>query len=106
TPTTASGAPRPGRPASRTAAAAVVPAGTRIGAAGPGCARAVIDAVSMAFGCSKGPDHAIGMAIAEGLQPYGWPGLRRTNRASGSVRTGSPGLSRPDPKLFRACPGS
>src|SRR3984893_15274902 len=58
----ASGAPRPGRPASRTAAAAVVPAATRIGAAGTGCARAVIDAVSMAFGCSNGPDHAIGMA--------------------------------------------
>src|ERR1700722_18207667 len=49
TTTTASGAPRPGRPASRTAAAAVVPAATRIGAAGTGCAGAVIDAVSSGF---------------------------------------------------------
>ena len=101
TTTIASGAPRPGRPASRTAAAAVVPAGTRIGAAGAGCAGAVIDAVSMAFGCSKGPDHAIGMAIAEGLQPYGWPGLSRTNSASASVSTVSPSLNRPDTKIFR-----
>src|SRR3984885_11257778 len=61
TTTIASGAPRPGRPASRTAAAAVVPAGTRIGAAGAGCGRAAIDAGSMGFGCSKGPDHAIVM---------------------------------------------
>src|SRR6201997_5708049 len=68
TTTTASGAPRPGRPASRTAAAAVVPAGTRIGAAGAGCAGAVIGAVSMDFGCSNGPDHAIGGGL-DALKP-------------------------------------
>src|SRR5271163_2969413 len=69
---TASGAPRPGRPASRTAAAAVVPAGTRIGAAGARRAGAVIGAVSMLFGCVNGPDHAIGAASAEGLRLPGF----------------------------------
>src|SRR6476646_8055971 len=42
TTTIAAGSPRPGRPASRTAAPAVVPAATRIGAAGAGLAAALI----------------------------------------------------------------
>src|ERR1700758_2033073 len=50
TTTIASGAPRLGNPASPTAAAAVVPAGTLIGAAGVGCAAALIGLVLQGLG--------------------------------------------------------
>src|SRR3954470_23129427 len=61
TTTTASGAPRLGRPASRTAAAAVVPAATRIRAAGAVLETALIGH-SLDFVGLYERDHAIGAA--------------------------------------------
>src|SRR6202011_4936734 len=82
TTTIASGAPRLGNPASPTAAAAVVPAETRIGAAGAWWAGALIGLGLQCLGLTDDRRlmlinrcHAIGVGI-EGpkrLGPHGWP---------------------------------
>src|ERR1700754_3397732 len=76
TTTIASGAPRLGNPASPTAAAAVVPAGTLIGAAGVGCAAALIGLVLQGLGEVFDRGNAIGAGL-QGPKPLTVPAFTR-----------------------------
>src|SRR5271155_5662706 len=88
TTTIASGAPRPGRPASRAAAAAVVPAATRIGAAGAGCAGAVIDAVSSGFRGFKRTRPCYRGGYRRRVPAFGLPGFEEDNQGLGISQHG------------------
>ena len=95
TTTTAAGSPRPGSPASRTASPAVVPAATRIGAAGAGLTTALIGVSPLGrrFSGVVERDHAIG-AGRQDPKPIGLFSQGQSKPKSSAVQSAAPSSHR------------